>query len=326
MSKVSVLVAAYNAAKFLDKCLTSLVQQTHADLQILCVDDASTDSTPDVLSRWTHSDPRITVIRLTENGGQAHARNVALKQTTGDYVCMVDSDDWLAPDAIEKAVGVLDNHPATDCVLFQVVEVTGTHQRRYPLPQFDAMSGPDAFEASLTWQLHGLYMIRADLHRRFPYDDSSRAYSDDNTTRVHYLHAREVRVCSGVYYYLQHGESVTHSVSVRRFDYLRANESMRRQMELSGADDRLISLYENVRWLNLVDLYMFYFRYRRQLPKSERQYGLKEIKRVWRNIEVHRLTPRNRFKPGYAPLRPFWGLFRLEEEIYFSLRFLIKGR
>lgn len=326
MSKVSVLVAAFNAAPFLEKCLASLVGQTHADLEILCVDDASTDDTPAVLDQWALRDTRIQVVHLAENGGQAHARNVGLQRATGQFVCMVDSDDWLSPDALEKAVATFQEHPETDCVLFQVVEVTGTNGRRYPLPAFESMSGAEAFEASLTWRLHGLYMVRAELHRRFPYDESSRAYSDDNTTRIHYLHARQVRTCEGVYFYLQHPASVTHRVSVRRFDYLRANESMLRQMRECGADERLLDIYENVRWLNVVDTYMFYFQHRGELDPDDRRYGLAEIKRVWKNIDLGRLTPRNRLKFGYAPLRPCWWLFRLEEETYFSLRFFFKGR
>ena len=306
MSKVSILVAAFNAAPFLEKCLDSLVCQTHADLEILCVDDASTDDTPAILDRWALRDTRVQVTHLAENGGQAHARNVGLQKATGQFVCMVDSDDWLSPDAL--------------------VEVTGANERRYPLPAFESMSGAEAFEASLTWQLHGLYMVRAELHRRFPYDESSRAYSDDNTTRIHYLHARQVRTCEGVYFYLQHPASVTHRVSVRRFDYLRANESMLRQMRECGADNRLLDIYENVRWLNVVDLYMFYYQHRRELDPDDRRFGLSEIKRVWKNIDFRRLTPRNRLKFGYVPLRPFWGLFRLEEEVYFSLRFFFKGR
>ena len=294
MSKVSILVAAFNAAPFLEKCLDSLV------------DDASTDDTPAILDRWALRDTRVQVTHLAENGGQAHARNVGLQKATGQFVCMVDSDDWLSPDALEKAVATFEEHPETDCVLFQVVEVTGQNERRYPLPSFEWMSGAEAFEASLTWQLHGLYMVRAELHRRFPYDESSRAYSDDNTTRIHYLHARQVRTCEGVYFYLQHPAS--------------------RQMRVCGADNRLLDIYENVRWLNVVDLYMFYYQHRRELAPHDRRFGLAEIKRIWKSIDLGRLTPRNRLKFGYAPLRPFWGLFRLEEEVYFSLRFFFKGR
>ena len=320
MSKVSVLIAAYNSGNYLRKCLDSLLAQSHQDWQALCVDDASTDETLRILRQYAAADARIQVVALSQNGGQARARNVALAKAEGDYVCMLDSDDWFSPDALEKACAVLDAHPSTDAVLFQVDEIYESHVRRYPLPSFETMTGQEAFEASLTWDIHGLYMIRADIHRRFPYDDSSKAYSDDNTTRIHYLHSREVRQCAGVYCYRQHAASVTHQVSVRHFDYLRANESMRRQMEEAQVEQRLMDVYERVRWLNLVDTYLFYYSNRDALSAADRRYGLTEMKKVWGNIECHRLPMRLKCKLGYMPLRPFWFLFRLQEEIYFTLR------
>ena len=319
MAKVTVLMACWNAAKYVEQSLDSLLRQTHHDFQVVCVDDASTDQTLNILRRYAQQDSRIQVVALGKNGGQAHARNVALAKAEGEYVCMLDSDDWLSPEALAQATAVLDTYPETDCVLFQVEEVYDDHTRRYPLPAFERMTGEEAFEASLTWTLHGLYMVRADLHRQYPYDETTRAYSDDNTTRIHYLHSREVRQCAGVYYYRQHPASVTHGVSVRRFDYLRANESMRRQMEEAGADNRLLGIYERMRWLNLIDTYMFYYCHKNELSAADRAYGLTEMRRVWSSVETGRIPRSLRLKPGYMPLRPWW-LFRLQEETYFTLR------
>ena len=320
MAKVTVLMACWNAAAYVEEALGSLLAQTLQDFQAVCVDDASSDSTLDILRRYAAKDNRIEVVSLSENKGQAHARNVGLAHAKGEYVCMLDSDDWLSPDALQQAVAVLDTHPDTDSVLFQVEEVYADHTRRYPLPDFERMTGKEAFEASLTWTLHGLYMVRADLHRQYPYDETTRAYSDDNTTRMHFLRSREVRQCGGIYYYRQHEASVTHNVSVRRFDHLRANESMRCQMEEADADDRLLSVYERMRWLNLIDTYMFYFNNRKVLSAADRDYGLSEMHRVWGGIETWRIPRSLRLKPGYMPLRPMWWLFRLQEEIYFTLR------
>ena len=327
MSKVSVLTAAYNAEAYLHRCLDSLLSQTWQDFQVICVNDGSTDSTPRILDEYAARDSRIEVIHLERNGGQAHARNVALERATGQYVCMLDSDDWFSDDALMSACHVFQKHPDTDCVLFQVREMYADgHHRDYPMPSFQSMTGEEAFEASLTWQIHGLYMVRAEIHHRYPYDDSALSYSDDNTTRVHYLHSRVVRQCAGIYYYRQHAASVTHRVSVRRFDYLRANESMRRQMLAAHVSEKLMDVYENVRWLNLVDVYMFYHHYRSQLTPEERSYGLSELRRVWQSIETSRLTLRNRLKFGYMPLRPSWFLFRCQEELYFYLRMLLFKR
>ena len=324
MSKVTVLVAAYNAQPYLRECLDSLRRQSLTDFQAICVDDASTDDTPEILDSYAAEDPRFHVVHLSENGGQAKARNIALSMAEGDYVCMLDSDDWLSDNALREASEVLDQHPSTDCVLFQVEEVFPDHSRHYPMPRFEKITGQQAFEYSLTWAIHGLYMLRNTLHQQYPYDDSSRAYSDDNTTRIHYLRSREVRPCGGIYYYRQHGDSVTHEVSVRRFDYLKANESMKRQMIDAGVGDRLLDVYEKVRWLNLIDTYMFYFIHRRQLPTADRQHGLSEMKRVWKGMEMRRIPLGLRCKPGYMSLRPCWWLFQLQEEVYFALRNFFK--
>ncbi len=320
MSKVSVLVAAYNAEPFIRQCIDSLLTQTLSDIEIICVDDASTDLTPSILDNYSKADTRVKVLHLSENGGQAKARNLGLKMSQGEWVCMLDADDWFSPHALESAVNVFEEHPETDCVLFQVEEVHADHSRRYPLPEFETLSGEQAFELSLDWSIHGLYMLRGQLHRAIPYDDTVRSYSDDNTTRIHYLRSKVVRQCDGVYYYRQHSASVTHRVAVNRFDYLKANESMLRQMREAKVDQRLVNQYETVRWLNLVDAYMFYFKNRRKLDKDSREYGVREMRRIWESIDVSLLHWRQKWKFGYMPMRPFWMLFRLQEELYFCLR------
>ena len=111
MSKVTVLMAAYNAEKYIGKCIASLQAQTFDNWQAVCVDDASTDNTPQLLDTFAAGDKRITVIHLEENMGQANARNLGLMMADGDYVCMLDSDDWMSDDALQQAVEVFENNP-----------------------------------------------------------------------------------------------------------------------------------------------------------------------------------------------------------------------
>lgn len=108
--------------------------------------------------------------------------------------------------------------------------------------------GRTAFADSLTWKIHGVYAVRASIHQRYPYDTSSHAYSDDNTTRLHFLASRRVVATDADYYYRQHDQSVTHRIDGHRFDYLLANQSMKRQLLSLQVDDALVSLYENERW------------------------------------------------------------------------------
>ena len=105
MPAVSVIVPVYNAEAFLDKCLESLTGQSFRDLEILCVDDCSTDGSPAILKAWAENDGRIKVLSFAENRGPSAARNAALEAAAGDYVAFVDSDDFVAPDFLEKLYG-----------------------------------------------------------------------------------------------------------------------------------------------------------------------------------------------------------------------------
>ncbi len=318
-AEVTILVAVYNAEQYLPKCLDSLLQQTLRDIQIVCIDDASTDGSLQLLHQYAARDPRIEVLHLDQNHGQAYARNRGLATARGRYTCFLDADDWYSADAIEQAVSVFRAHPETDCVLFQVDMTHPDRVERYPLPPFVWLTGADAFTKSIDWQIHGVYMVRTALHQRFPYDDTCRWFSDDNTTRLHYLFSREVRLCDGVYHYLQRPSSTSHAVSVNRFDRLKAAESMKRQLTAVGVSQAVIARWEEELMLVLVECYRFYRQEGRRLSVSERRYGLSEMHRVWQAIDRPLLTgPRVR-KFGYRPLS-FWWLFRLQEWAYFTLR------
>lgn len=103
--KVSVVVAVYNAAPFLRQCLDSIVNQTLKNLEIICVNDGSNDDSGVILAGYAASDRRIKILSKENEGlGGAPARNLGLSQATGDYVSILDSDDFFEPTMLEKAV------------------------------------------------------------------------------------------------------------------------------------------------------------------------------------------------------------------------------
>ena len=320
-------MAVYNAQQWLSASIGSLISQTMNDWQLICIDDASTDGSLTMLREWEQRDNRIEVIALAENGGQAHARNIGLRKAQGDYICFLDADDTLSVDALQQAVNVFESHEKTDCVLFRVKVVQNGVETPHPSQTFEVLTGVEAFNKSIDhWQIHGIYMIRASLHHQYPYDETCRSYSDDNTTHLHYYHSREVRCCEGVYYYWMHSTSVTHRVSVRRFDYMRANESLKRQLIEIGASKDILENYENQRWLILIDCYMFYHVHGHELTAEERRFGLSELHRIWAAINRTLLKKETTAKFGYRPCS-YWFLFRLQEWMYFTLRgFLGKNR
>lgn len=319
-AKVSILVAVYNAVATLDRCISSLIGQTYRNVEFICVDDASTDTSLSLLQSYARRDERVRIIHRNENGGAACARNEALKEAMGEYIMFVDSDDYIAEDAVEQVVTAFRESDDTDCVLLRLMLVEDGRETDYPMSPFETMTGEEAFRASLTWKIHGVYAVRGDIHRRYPYDESCRAFSDDNTTRVHYLKSRTVRSCSGRYFYVQHAGSVSHAVDIRQIDMLRANESMRRQLISLGVEENIVRGYEEVRWRTLIGTYMFYYKHRRRLTAAERRLALAEMRRVYYTIDTESVPRRLRWKFGYAPLKPFWALFRMEEELYFLFR------
>ena len=140
MPKISVLVAVYNTAEYLPHCLDSLLNQTLKDVEVVCVDDASTDDSLDILHQYAARDTRLRVIALDENRGQAHARNIGLSCATGDYIGFVDSDDWLGPDALERVCEAFCQ-TEVDCVLFRLFCVYADgHQEEYSMPHFTVVT------------------------------------------------------------------------------------------------------------------------------------------------------------------------------------------
>lgn len=113
---ISVIIPAYNAEKYLDECLDSVLGQTHKELEVLLIDDGSTDGTLQVAQCRAQSDSRLMVTH-TENHGQGHARNVGIRLATGDFICFVDSDDTLEPTALESAAARLEED-SSDFIIF----------------------------------------------------------------------------------------------------------------------------------------------------------------------------------------------------------------
>ena len=106
MAKISVIIPCYNVEKYLAKCLDSLINQTFKDIEIICVNDGATDSTPSILKEFSKKDSRIKVIDKV-NGGLSSARNAGLEVVTSPYVAFLDSDDYYELDTLEIAYSAM---------------------------------------------------------------------------------------------------------------------------------------------------------------------------------------------------------------------------
>ena len=133
MNKISIIIPVYNVEKYLSTCLNSVINQTYQNLEIILVNDGSTDACPKICEEYATKDNRIKVIHK-QNGGLSDARNVGLKQTTGNLVSFVDSDDVLALDFYQKLINVLikNNADIAECGFLKFENETSTWEAYAP--------------------------------------------------------------------------------------------------------------------------------------------------------------------------------------------------
>ena len=103
---ISVIIPCYNVEKYIDRCMESVLNQTYRELEIILVDDGSTDRTGNICDRYSQIDARVKVIHK-ENRGLSSARNAGLDICQGDYIFFVDSDDWISHNMYEKMLSSL---------------------------------------------------------------------------------------------------------------------------------------------------------------------------------------------------------------------------
>ena len=149
MAEISVIVPIYNVEKYLEKCLDTIINQTFKDIEIICVNDGSTDNSRKILAQYAQKDSRIKIVDK-KNGGLSSARNAGMKVATGDFYSFIDSDDWVDETMLEKLYKsmVMLNTDITICAVHQYDE---TNQKMddsnpyYTLGYFDESFDNKAF-------------------------------------------------------------------------------------------------------------------------------------------------------------------------------------
>lgn len=123
---ISVIVPVFNSEPYLEKCLNSLVRQSHKNIEIITVNDGSTDKSPAILERFAMMDPRIKVL-CSENKGLSAARNIGLDGASGDWLMFVDSDDYVEVDYCEHSLeNVIRNNAEIGIVSYRKINIDGS--------------------------------------------------------------------------------------------------------------------------------------------------------------------------------------------------------
>jgi glycosyltransferase involved in cell wall biosynthesis len=133
--KISIIIPVYNVIEYLDRCLTSVTEQTYTKLEIILVNDGSNDGSEKKCEKWAKKDSRIRYFSQ-KNQGQGAARNFGIEMATGDYLGFVDSDDWIAVEMMRKLYNkiTLEKADVVICDIFHVTKQKDGFVKYIPYP------------------------------------------------------------------------------------------------------------------------------------------------------------------------------------------------
>ena len=166
MSTVSVIIPVYNTAAYLPRCLASVLGQTYRDLEVILIDDGSTDSSATLCDDYAHKDARIRVIHQ-ENGGLSAARNAGLDAACGDLIGFVDSDDWIELDMYAYLVDLLEHYESDISEVMLEVAYADSHLMRQLPEQKKLLEGDDIL---IHYFRHNEFAVGLRLYRREIFD------------------------------------------------------------------------------------------------------------------------------------------------------------
>lgn len=234
METISVIVPVYNVEAYLHRCVRSLLRQTHTALEILLIDDGSTDNSGNICDALAVTDNRIHVLHKS-NGGLSDARNKGMELATGNYIAFLDSDDWADPTWLETLYRLCLSHnaPIAECSYRSIYPTTirTEGQCSGAIMEFTPVQ---AMECNLKWT-HCKAVAWNKLYRRditegirFPY---GKYHEDEFTTHLFYLAAEKIIYgdIALVNYERRNPSSITARFTLRNLD---ACQALRQRLHL----------------------------------------------------------------------------------------------
>lgn len=213
---VSIIVPVYNVENYLKKCLDSIINQSYTNLEILLIDDGSTDASGVLCGKYAEKDSRVKIF-YKENGGLSSARNMGLDHAEGEYITFIDSDDYLAEDAIESLVTSLEKHQADiSFCQTEIVDETGAilDKSRKKYYEETVLSPEETMMEICLNRMTGT-SVCGKLYRHTLFEDIrfpvGKLYEDTYTTPDVIIRSkRVVFIGRAVYFWVQRSKSITH--------------------------------------------------------------------------------------------------------------------
>ena len=210
---ISVIVPVYKVENYLDECVASIVKQTYRNIEIILVDDGSPDNCPKMCDEWAKKDDRVKVIHKA-NGGVSSARNVGIEQAQGEYICFVDSDDYILEDYCEKMLNEMNKHNA-DIVICDLLDNGVPEYKLISTLVLDMANKDNFIDVYKNYQFLSPVnkLFKKDLIKtKFPVGVK---YGEDEIFNLAYFDnvAKVAVIPDALYFYRYNPQSVTHENS-----------------------------------------------------------------------------------------------------------------
>ena len=256
MDQISIVIPVYNVENCLSYCVESLRQQTYKNIEIILVDDGSTDSSGEICDQYAREDNRIKVLHI-ENGGLSNARNTGVKESSTDWIVFIDSDDYYDHRAIEYLVELRDKY-RVDLVATPVIEVRNYENSDFLGDFREKYSGKLDRRTALEQMFYGNYvgthsggkLYKKEILLRFPYPNGM-LYEDLSLAYEHIASCENIAVSAlNLYkYYRRPGSIVNSKYSDRLLDFYKAMEWNISYVERDYSGDRDMRRALNVRYV-----------------------------------------------------------------------------
>ena len=264
MVEISVILPVYNSEEYLRDCLESLINQTFKDIEILCIDDGSSDGSLAILREYDNKDNRITVISQ-ENMGVARTRNKALNLIKGNFVYFMDSDDYLDNNAFRKLHDNITSNGSDFCIM-KAIFVNGSEEYKFPAFELEKEFGKVNFnkftftykdvkshvlnDLFAPWlKLYSAGFLKSSDEFTFP---EIKSYSDAPFHVKTMLKASNISfVPEYLYYYRENDDSLVHSSS-NTINFFKLSDIIGNYLKVNGFMDEFKEEFDAFKLVKLV--------------------------------------------------------------------------
>lgn len=296
MEKISVIVPIYNVEKYLERCIQSIIKQTYKNLEIILVNDGSTDNCARICEEYAQRDSRIKVIHK-KNGGLADARNKGLEIATGEYIGFIDSDDYIEEDMYEYLYSLLQENNADISIcgkylVYEDGEIKSKYNVNDGIKVFNTeealiqLNSFSSFNMSVWDRLYKAEIVK-DI--KFPFGKKS----EDYFVMYQYFSKAQKVVVSELpkYYYFQRANSISRGKAITH-DYI---EGAKRQKEFFDKNYPKISFVGNTAYaFSYIATYNRYIKNEVKLSKENKKIFKKEVKKNRKDIIKNKYISKNK--------------------------------